>query len=198
MPSERSSSSLLSLQSHHTGRSSRASNSTANYSQAEQDALKEIRREKAALLLEIRNLKDEIADCSWIIERLDVDEDGKPNSERQYMATGRKKFNLDSKKGIEYLVEQKVLQRTPEDVARFLFGGEGLMKTAIGVYLGEPDAFNQSVGISRLIDWLIDWLIEWVIDGLIEWMMDWLIGWVIFFRFLGFGGIYPLAWFLQH
>jgi cytohesin len=143
MPTERSSSSLLSIHSY-GGRSSRGS-TTTNYSQSEQEALKEIRREKAALLLEIRNLKDEIADCSWIIERLDVDEDGKPNSERQYFAIGRKKFNLDSKKGVEYLVEQKVLQHTPEDVAKFLFVGEGLTKTAIGVYLGEPDAFNQKV-----------------------------------------------------
>ncbi|OQV25212.1 Cytohesin-1 [Hypsibius exemplaris] len=144
MPTERSTSSLLSIQSY-GGRSSSRASTTTNYSQSEQDALREIRQEKAALLLEIRSLKDEIADCSWIIERLDVDEDGKPNSERQIMAIGRKKFNLDPKKGLEYMLEQKVLQHTPEDVAKFLFAGEGLTKTAIGIYLGEPDAFNQKV-----------------------------------------------------
>lgn len=148
MPTERSSSSLLSINSY-GGRSSRGSTTTSSsatkFSQSEQECLKVIRGDKAALLLEIRSLKDEIADCSWIMERLDVDEDGEPNSQRQYFAIGRKKFNLDPRKGIEYLVEQKVLQQTSEEVAKLLFGGEGLTKTAIGVYLGEPDAFNQKV-----------------------------------------------------
>lgn len=39
--------------------------------------------------------------------------------------------------GIEYLIEQKVLENDPEDVAQFLYKGEGLNKTAIGDYLGE-------------------------------------------------------------
>lgn len=39
--------------------------------------------------------------------------------------------------GIEYLIEHGLLQNTAEDVARFLFQGEGLNKTAIGDYLGE-------------------------------------------------------------
>jgi len=39
--------------------------------------------------------------------------------------------------GIEYLVEHGLLQLTAEDVAQFLFKGEGLNKTAIGDYLGE-------------------------------------------------------------
>lgn len=143
MPPERSGSSFLSLHSQ-GGRSSRGSGTT-NFSQTEQENLDHIRREKAVLLQEIKTLKDEIADCDWIIERLDVDEDGKPNSERQTLLVGKKRFNLDPKKGIEYLVEQKILQRTPEDVAKFLMCGEGLVKTAIGDYLGEPDAFHQKV-----------------------------------------------------
>ena len=55
-----------------------------------------------------------------------------------------RKYNLHfmhlldhSSQGIEYLIEHNLLQRTPEDVARFLFQGEGLNKTAIGDYLGE-------------------------------------------------------------
>ena len=39
--------------------------------------------------------------------------------------------------GIEYLVENGLLQESPEDVARFLYKGEGLSKAAIGDYLGE-------------------------------------------------------------
>jgi cytohesin len=39
--------------------------------------------------------------------------------------------------GIEYLINNGLVANTPEDVARFLFAGEGLNKTAIGDYLGE-------------------------------------------------------------
>lgn len=47
--------------------------------------------------------------------------------------------------GIEYLYENGLLQRTPEDVAQFLHKGEGLSKTAIGDYLGERSEFNEAV-----------------------------------------------------
>lgn len=39
--------------------------------------------------------------------------------------------------GIQFLVEHELLQNTPEEIARFLYKGEGLNKTAIGDYLGE-------------------------------------------------------------
>ncbi|KAK2088842.1 hypothetical protein P7K49_034749 [Saguinus oedipus] len=39
--------------------------------------------------------------------------------------------------GIQFLVENELLQNTPEEIARFLYKGEGLNKTAIGDYLGE-------------------------------------------------------------
>ena len=39
--------------------------------------------------------------------------------------------------GIEYLVTNGLLNDTAEDVAAFLFEGEGLSKTQIGNYLGE-------------------------------------------------------------
>lgn len=35
------------------------------------------------------------------------------------------------------MVEHELLQNTPEEIARFLYKGEGLNKTAIGDYLGE-------------------------------------------------------------
>jgi len=50
---------------------------------------------------------------------------------------GKKKFNMDSKKGIEYLVSHGLLTNTAEDVAQFLYKGKGLSKTVIGDYLGE-------------------------------------------------------------
>ncbi len=36
-----------------------------------------------------------------------------------------------------FLVENELLRHTSEDVAQFLYKGEGLNKTAIGDYLGE-------------------------------------------------------------
>ena len=39
--------------------------------------------------------------------------------------------------GIEFLIENELLQNVPEQVAQFLYQGEGLNKTAIGDYLGE-------------------------------------------------------------
>lgn len=52
---------------------------------------------------------------------------------------------MDPKKGIEYLIEHNLLTATPEDVAQFLYKGEGLNKTAIGDYLGERHDFNERV-----------------------------------------------------
>lgn len=39
--------------------------------------------------------------------------------------------------GIQFLIENDLLKNTREDIARFLYKGEGLNKTAIGDYLGE-------------------------------------------------------------
>ncbi|CAJ0940767.1 unnamed protein product [Ranitomeya imitator] len=47
--------------------------------------------------------------------------------------------------GIQFLIENDLLQNTPEDIAQFLYKGEGLNKTVIGDYLGERDDFNIQV-----------------------------------------------------
>lgn len=39
--------------------------------------------------------------------------------------------------GIQFLLENDLLQQTPDDIAQFLYKGEGLNKTVIGDYLGE-------------------------------------------------------------
>ncbi|XP_013064851.2 cytohesin-1-like isoform X2 [Biomphalaria glabrata] len=72
-------------------------------------------------------------------------DENKPDPKAKQISIGRKKFNMDPKKGIEYLIDHGLLQHTPEDVARFLFQGEGLNKTAIGDYLGERQDFNMAV-----------------------------------------------------
>ena len=47
--------------------------------------------------------------------------------------------------GIQFLIENDLLKNTCEDIAQFLYKGEGLNKTAIGDYLGERYA-----GLGRL------------------------------------------------
>ena len=38
---------------------------------------------------------------------------------------GKKKFNMDPKKGIEFLINHNLIKETPEDIAAFLYKGEG-------------------------------------------------------------------------
>ncbi|XP_046643979.1 cytohesin-1-like isoform X2 [Daphnia pulicaria] len=113
---------------------------------AEQQLLVEIRRRKTELLNEIQQLKDEIAEVTAEMESLDnTGEDSKNAARAKQLSLGRKKFNMDPKKGIEFLLQQGLLQNTPQDIAAFLYRGEGLSKTAIGDYLGEKSPFHEQV-----------------------------------------------------
>ncbi|CAG2212609.1 CYTH [Mytilus edulis] len=122
--------------------------------------LDSIRKRKLQLLQEIqkraclgkaftppdkKELKDEIADVQSEMDMIDVSDGSQNNPKTKQMSIGKKKFNMDPKKGIEYLIEHQLLPNTPEEVAKFLFQGEGLNKTAIGDYLGEAKDFNISV-----------------------------------------------------
>uniref|UniRef100_A0A8C1MF08 Cytohesin 3a n=1 Tax=Cyprinus carpio TaxID=7962 RepID=A0A8C1MF08_CYPCA len=101
-------------------------------SHEERDELSNIRRRKKELLDDIERLKFEISET-------------KSTQRNKQIAVGRKKFNMDPKKGIQFLLENDLLQHTPEDIAQFLYKGEGLNKTVIGDYLGERDDFNIKV-----------------------------------------------------
>ncbi|KAK4020779.1 cytohesin-1 isoform X1 [Daphnia magna] len=91
-------------------------------------------------------LKDEIAEVTAEMESLDnTGEDSKNAARAKQLSLGRKKFNMDPKKGIEFLLQQGLLQNTPQDIAAFLYRGEGLSKTAIGDYLGEKSPFHEQV-----------------------------------------------------
>ncbi|KAM7354643.1 cytohesin steppke [Cochliomyia hominivorax] len=96
-------------------------------------------------LITNRQIKDELCEVVSEMEALDVPEDCKHSNKDKQMSIGRKKFNMDPKKGIEYLVENRLLRHDPQDVAHFLYKGEGLNKTAIGDYLGENNDFNKDV-----------------------------------------------------
>ncbi|XP_043233219.1 cytohesin-1-like isoform X2 [Amphibalanus amphitrite] len=111
----------------------------------EQQLLLDIRRRKAELLQEIQQLKDEISEVAMDMESVESGEDGKNDQKKKQLSIGRKKFNMDPKKGIEFLCEHELLKNTAEDIAEFLHKGEGLNKRAIGDYLGERADFNIAV-----------------------------------------------------
>ncbi|XP_064819179.1 cytohesin-1-like, partial [Oncorhynchus masou masou] len=106
---------------------------------------KNIRRRKQELLEDIQRLKNEIAEVTSEIENLGSTEERKNMQRNKQVAMGRKKFNMDPKKGIKFLIENDLLKHTSSDIAQFLYKGEGLNKTAIGDYLGERDEFNLQV-----------------------------------------------------
>uniref|UniRef100_A0A8C6UJK9 Cytohesin 1b n=1 Tax=Neogobius melanostomus TaxID=47308 RepID=A0A8C6UJK9_9GOBI len=108
----------------------------------EKQELESIRRRKQELLQDIQRLKDEIAEVTCEIENLGQSEERKSMQRNKQMAVGRKKFNMDPKKGIRFLIDSSLLKNTSDDIARFLYKGEGLNKTAIGDYLGESEGLR--------------------------------------------------------
>jgi len=117
----------------------------ADLTDEEKGILASIRKRKAELLEEIEQIRTELGQVNGEIESLDVVDDEKNNPKAKQMSIGRKKFNMDPKKGIEYLVQHGLLNNTTQDIADFLYKGEGLNKTAIGEYLGERNDFNIEV-----------------------------------------------------
>jgi len=113
----------------------------------EMQLLAEIRKRKSELQNEIQNLKSEIANVQSDLKKLESTNefDSKTICRVKQISIGKKRFNMDPKKGIEYLIEHDILENTPESIAKFLFDGEGLNKTAIGDYLGERHEFNMKV-----------------------------------------------------
>ncbi|XP_013885293.1 cytohesin-1 isoform X2 [Austrofundulus limnaeus] len=111
----------------------------------ERQELESIRRRKQELLQDIQRLKDEIAEVTSEIENLGLTEERKSMQRNKQMAIGRKKFNMDPSKGIRFLIDSLLLKNTSEDIAQFLYKGEGLNKTAIGDYLGEREELNIKV-----------------------------------------------------
>nr|XP_023691400.1 cytohesin-3-like isoform X3 [Paramormyrops kingsleyae] len=117
----------------------------ADLSMGEKDELLSIRRRKKELLDDIERLKFEIAEVMSEIEQLTNVGESKTSQRNKQITMGRKKFNMDPKKGIQFLLENELLLHTPESIAQFLYKGEGLNKTVIGEYLGERDDFNIKV-----------------------------------------------------
>ncbi|KAJ8791652.1 hypothetical protein J1605_020374 [Eschrichtius robustus] len=130
-------------------------------SSGEAEELQRIKWHRKQLLEDIQKLKDEIADVFAQIDCFETAEESRMAQKEKELGIGRKKFNMDPVKasrwaglltgsvyhlqGIQYLTEHKLLTPDVQDIAQFLYKGEGLNKTAIGTYLGERDPINLQV-----------------------------------------------------
>ncbi|XP_044535617.1 cytohesin-4 isoform X1 [Gracilinanus agilis] len=113
--------------------------------QNEAEEFQNIKWHRKQLLEDIQKLKDEIAEVFAQIECFENAEESRLVQKEKELCIGRKKFNMDPSKGIQYLTDHKLLSSSIEEIAQFLYKGEGLNKTAIGDYLGERDPFNLKI-----------------------------------------------------
>jgi brefeldin A-inhibited guanine nucleotide-exchange protein len=68
----------------------------------------------------------------------DVERFESAKARKTNLLEGIKKFNFKPKRGISYLLEHGFIRsNSPQDIARFLLGNDGLSKAMIGEYLGE-------------------------------------------------------------
>ncbi|XP_003965052.1 cytohesin-4-like isoform X1 [Takifugu rubripes] len=72
----------------------------------------------------------------------DISQQTKNVARNRKFLRGKKKFNMSPKKGLQYLVDNGLLDHGAEPVAEFLYKEEGLNKTAIGSFLGEKEELN--------------------------------------------------------
>ncbi|XP_007231280.2 cytohesin 4b [Astyanax mexicanus] len=113
------------------------------------DFTMEERREIENLTLHKQDLLDDIQKLKWEIENVMADiqnfesaEENKVLERGKQFSSGKKKFNMDPKKGINYLVGNSLLEWKAESIAEFLYKEEGLNKTAIGDFLGEREEMH--------------------------------------------------------
>ncbi|CAB3402792.1 unnamed protein product [Caenorhabditis bovis] len=102
--------------------------------------LPRVRKRKLQLKAEIMEIRNEVAEVEAELEALYyVDETSK--NRNRILLTGRKKFNQDPWKGLDYLAEKGFVARDPKTFAQWMYKGDGLSKTSIGDVLGSNDPF---------------------------------------------------------
>ncbi|XP_015687442.1 cytohesin-4 [Protobothrops mucrosquamatus] len=121
------------------------SGDTSDLNDAEDTELKIMKKHQKDFLEDIQKINQEIAEIFLEIDHFQQAQSCKRIQRDKNLSTGRKKFNMDPDKGIQYLVEHKVLSLDAQEVAKFLYQGEGLNKTAIGDYLGQRDPLNLQI-----------------------------------------------------
>uniref|UniRef100_UPI003AAB30B3 cytohesin-1-like isoform X2 n=1 Tax=Centroberyx gerrardi TaxID=166262 RepID=UPI003AAB30B3 len=118
---------------------------STRFTATERRQTKTIKIHKSDLLDDIQKLRLEIESVMTEIQSTELDEQNKNVMRNKRFLCGKKKFNMDPKKGIHYLVENDLLEWTAETVAEFLYKEEGLNKTAIGNFLGEREEMHLKI-----------------------------------------------------
>ncbi|XGW15213.1 hypothetical protein V3C99_001030 [Haemonchus contortus] len=116
----------------------------ADLTEEEMSQLRILRKRKMELMNEIDHIKNELRDVDAELESLYYVDEGS-RSRHKLIFTGKKKFNQDPVRGIEYLTDRGLLSRQPSAIAQWLYKGEGLSKTAIGELLGLHEPFYLEV-----------------------------------------------------
>ncbi|KAM3597128.1 uncharacterized protein V6R79_000206 [Siganus canaliculatus] len=104
-----------------------------------------VKLHKSELQDDIQKLRLEISHVTPHIQSREEKEQQKTVMRNRRFLRGKKKFNMDPKKGIHYLVENNLLEWQAEPVAKFLYKEEGLNKTAIGNFLGEREELHLDI-----------------------------------------------------
>ncbi|XP_058875074.1 cytohesin-4-like [Acipenser ruthenus] len=112
---------------------------TSDLTPDEKSELDTISMHKKTLMKDIQELKMKIDNVILEIEDFEQSQENKNVEKGKQLSVGKKKFNMDPKKGMKYLISNNLLVWEPKPVAEFLYKEEGLNKTAIGDFLGERD-----------------------------------------------------------
>ncbi|KAL7890783.1 hypothetical protein AOLI_G00002590 [Acnodon oligacanthus] len=117
----------------------------SDFSMEERREIENLKLHKQDLLDDIQKLKWEIENVMAEIQDFESAEENKVLERGKQFSSGKKKFNMDPKKGINYLLENNLLEWKPQTVAEFLYKEEGLNKTAIGDFLGEREEMHLQI-----------------------------------------------------
>ncbi|KAL1005657.1 hypothetical protein UPYG_G00061900 [Umbra pygmaea] len=115
---------------------------SSDFTADERLEIERMKMHREDLLDEIQKLKMQIDTIMAEVHDFEFTEENKVVERGKLFSSGKKKFNMDPKKGINYLVENKLLERSPQPIAEFLYKEEGLNKTAIGDFLGEREELH--------------------------------------------------------
>uniref|UniRef100_A0A8R1IUI4 SEC7 domain-containing protein n=1 Tax=Caenorhabditis japonica TaxID=281687 RepID=A0A8R1IUI4_CAEJA len=109
-------------------------------SESEMMTLPKVRKRKAQLVDEIEALKNEVREVE---EELDQVYYTHPKSKEYHkiVVNGRRKFNQDPWKALDWLAQRNIVAKTPHALAIWMKAGEGLSKSAIGEILGDNRPF---------------------------------------------------------
>jgi Sec7-like guanine-nucleotide exchange factor len=70
---------------------------------------------------------------------VDVDAlEGKMRRKREFKE-GITKFNSNPKSGLQFLIQKKFIEDSPQGIARFLFTNQDISKSKLGEYFGKDD-----------------------------------------------------------